>query len=195
MNLGGLGKQVGPLPLGVWLLVGGGGLWIAYRRSNAAPAAAAPAAGDPLPVGGGTDAQVSSWDGAPVVLSPVIQVAPPRIAIINTLPAPAPVTINVPAPIILPPAPPRVAPKPAPKPVATPAPKPAPVHRPQPWNRIYYRQGSVGPQVADIQRKVGATPDGIFGPKTAAAVRAFQSRNGLAADAIVGPLTWAKLYR
>jgi peptidoglycan hydrolase-like protein with peptidoglycan-binding domain len=35
--------------------------------------------------------------------------------------------------------------------------------------------------------------DGIFGPQTEGAVKAFQQSNGLAADGIVGPLTWPKL--
>ncbi|HET6872716.1 MAG TPA: peptidoglycan-binding protein [Sporolactobacillaceae bacterium] len=35
--------------------------------------------------------------------------------------------------------------------------------------------------------------DGINGPHTHSAVRAFQSRNGLAVDGIAGPRTWAKL--
>ena len=35
--------------------------------------------------------------------------------------------------------------------------------------------------------------DGVYGPKTEAAVRAFQSVSGLVVDGIVGPRTWAKL--
>jgi peptidoglycan hydrolase-like protein with peptidoglycan-binding domain len=35
--------------------------------------------------------------------------------------------------------------------------------------------------------------DGLGGPRTKAAVIAFQGANALAQDAIVGPLTWGKL--
>jgi peptidoglycan hydrolase-like protein with peptidoglycan-binding domain len=35
--------------------------------------------------------------------------------------------------------------------------------------------------------------DGIFGPNTESAVKAFQQSNSLAADGIVGPDTWPKL--
>jgi murein DD-endopeptidase MepM/ murein hydrolase activator NlpD len=40
---------------------------------------------------------------------------------------------------------------------------------------------------ADIQRLVGVTPDGIYGPATIAAVKAWQARNGLTADGVWGP--------
>lgn len=55
------------------------------------------------------------------------------------------------------------------------------------------KQGDKGNVVRYIQWRVGATIDGIFGPKTDSAVRAYQSKNELVADGIVGPKTWAKL--
>jgi peptidoglycan hydrolase-like protein with peptidoglycan-binding domain len=50
-----------------------------------------------------------------------------------------------------------------------------------------------GARVSWVQRRVGTTPDGIFGPKTDAAVKAFQTKHGLTADGIIGPLTFAPL--
>ena len=55
-------------------------------------------------------------------------------------------------------------------------------------------RGSEGPQVAQLQRQLGVTVDGDFGPQTEAAVRAFQRRTpGLKVDGIVGPATSAAL--
>ena len=60
--------------------------------------------------------------------------------------------------------------------------------------------GSRGESVRTLQERLNAkgfnagSVDGIFGKNTRAAVLAFQKANGLAADGIVGKLTWAKLY-
>lgn len=59
--------------------------------------------------------------------------------------------------------------------------------------RPMLRRGSRGDLVRHLQRIVGTTPDGIFGPKTEQAVRIFQKRNNLVVDGIVGPKTWAAL--
>jgi Putative peptidoglycan binding domain len=48
-----------------------------------------------------------------------------------------------------------------------------------------------GPSVARLQRRLGLADDGVFGPRTARAVKRFQARHGLARDGIVGPDTWA----
>ena len=44
-----------------------------------------------------------------------------------------------------------------------------------------------------LQNKLGVNPTGPFGPKTHAAVVAFQASKGLTADGIVGPKTWTAL--
>lgn len=54
-------------------------------------------------------------------------------------------------------------------------------------------RGASGSSVSVIQRIVGANPDGRFGPRTQAAVRAWQRSHGLVADGIVGRLTWAAM--
>lgn len=47
--------------------------------------------------------------------------------------------------------------------------------------------------VKQVQAKLGLDADGIFGPQTEAAVRAFQRGQDLVPDGIVGPITWAAL--
>ena len=60
-------------------------------------------------------------------------------------------------------------------------------------------QGSSGACVSYLQAllkyhgKLSTAPDGSFGPKTATAVRSFQTSKGVTADAIVGPTTWGLL--
>lgn len=60
------------------------------------------------------------------------------------------------------------------------------------------RIGDTGNDVAALQRALTAegfpcNPDGRFGPKTIAAVKAFQAAHGLTADGVVGPFTLAAL--
>jgi peptidoglycan hydrolase-like protein with peptidoglycan-binding domain len=61
------------------------------------------------------------------------------------------------------------------------------------------KKGSHGEAVVGLQeglQSLGYDPgavDGIFGPNTEQAVKAFQTDRGLTADGIVGPRTWAAL--
>lgn len=84
-------------------------------------------------------------------------------------------------------------------------PAPAP-HSPAPDDHntdvLLYR-GATGPQVAELQRRLKYAYagyagrldiDGVFGPRTEAAVREFQRRTpGLTVDGVVGPATAAAL--
>ena len=56
------------------------------------------------------------------------------------------------------------------------------------------RFGDVGPAVTAIQRQVGVTADGIFGPITRGAVERFQRDHGLGMTGIVDARTWAALF-
>jgi peptidoglycan hydrolase-like protein with peptidoglycan-binding domain len=47
--------------------------------------------------------------------------------------------------------------------------------------------------VRALQKKLGVKADGVYGPKTRAAVKRFQRANGLAVDGIAGPQTLAEL--
>ena len=61
--------------------------------------------------------------------------------------------------------------------------------------------GDTGPAVVGLQVMLTGysyTPgpiDGFYGPKTAEAVRAYQRRQGIDADSIVGPQTWGRLTK
>jgi peptidoglycan hydrolase-like protein with peptidoglycan-binding domain len=46
-----------------------------------------------------------------------------------------------------------------------------------------------------VQRALGISADGVFGPRTLEAIRSFQARVGLAVDGIVGPQTRAALLQ
>jgi peptidoglycan hydrolase-like protein with peptidoglycan-binding domain len=77
---------------------------------------------------------------------------------------------------------------------------------PQTWGAliIVLARGSTGDAVRALQeefrfRDLSGDPgralavDGVFGPRTAAAVRGFQQALGITVDGIVGPLTWRAL--
>ena len=61
------------------------------------------------------------------------------------------------------------------------------------------RQGSKGDEVKEVQRRLkqwgyySGSVDGVFGSGTKNAVIAFQKKNGLTADGIVGKSTYAAL--
>ena len=76
-------------------------------------------------------------------------------------------------------------------PIATPPVKPGVIPTPV---RPTIKLGSRGPYVTEWQKILGGSikADGIFGPLTDTATRAWQRANGLTPDGIVGPLTWAK---
>ena len=58
-------------------------------------------------------------------------------------------------------------------------------------SEIVIRLHDRGPAVAVLQRALGVTADGDFGPITLHAVKAFQARHGLLVDGQVGPHTRA----
>ena len=80
-------------------------------------------------------------------------------------------------------------------------PEPSPEPEPQPVVKPTLRRGSTGEYVKLLQTilvklgyDLGTTAvDSKFGKKTETAVKKFQKANGLVADGIVGPLTWAAL--
>jgi putative chitinase len=55
------------------------------------------------------------------------------------------------------------------------------------------KKGDNNENVKLLQSKLGVDPIGNFGPATEAAVKAFQAKNGLIADGIVGDGTWNKI--
>lgn len=62
------------------------------------------------------------------------------------------------------------------------------------------KYGSKGEYVRELQQKLtaagyGLAVDGVFGPKTLEAVKAYQAEHGLAVDGKVGPKTWAELNK
>lgn len=74
------------------------------------------------------------------------------------------------------------------RPKAQAKPAPVPVKLPP-----TLRRGSKGNDVKRLQRLIGVTADGDFGPATEAKVKKVQRAHKLAADGIVGPKTWRVL--
>ena len=78
---------------------------------------------------------------------------------------------------------------------------PAPEPTPEPEGDRDLKNGDEGADVKALQKaliKLGFScgkwgADGEFGPATRSAVLAFQRRNGLEADGIIGCQTWAAL--
>src|SRR5450631_246348 len=89
----------------------------------------------------------------------------------------------------------------APKPALNPAPTPAPKPSVAPWavtrytgyKAVVVQQGSRGAAVVVLQRALKATPDGSFGPKTRAALVAFQTQQHLARNGVANRPVWNRL--
>ena len=56
------------------------------------------------------------------------------------------------------------------------------------------RRGSRGKYAKMVQGVIGAKQDGWIGPASERRIKAWQRKNGLLADGIVGPKTWAKMF-
>ena len=57
------------------------------------------------------------------------------------------------------------------------------------------KSGSRGEQVSLLQRLIGVDADGVFGPRTQAALANWQRAHGLAPDGIAGARTWEALLQ
>jgi peptidoglycan hydrolase-like protein with peptidoglycan-binding domain len=62
-----------------------------------------------------------------------------------------------------------------------------------PYVHLVLRRGSRGSAVAALQRRLGVTADGWFGPRTQAAVKRFQVRHHLPVTGVVRARTWRVL--
>lgn len=60
---------------------------------------------------------------------------------------------------------------------------------------LCYNPRKYDANVVKVQQKLGIAADGYFGPMTKKAVQAFQRANKLDADGVIGPLTWAKMFK
>ena len=67
------------------------------------------------------------------------------------------------------------------------------VHAPASSSHATLKRGDNSPAVAKMQRALGISADGDFGPGTETALKRWQAANGLTADGVAGPKTLAKL--
>ena len=58
-----------------------------------------------------------------------------------------------------------------------------------------YKRGDKSPVVGQIQKALHLVQDNVFGSITEEAVKAFQAKNHLKSDGMVGPATLAKLIQ
>ena len=127
-----------------------------------------------------------SGPGSPRVQEPTATPEPTFASVIesrDTLPTPTP----TPSPV------------PTPTPIPTPTPSPSPLPVPESFTTL--RKSDKGEAVVALQRKLielgyleQGSNDGDFGSGTEAAVKEFQTNNGLEADGIAGNATQTRLY-
>lgn len=67
----------------------------------------------------------------------------------------------------------------------------------EPWHFEYKptkdKNNKPNDKTKKLQKAIGVTADGVFGVGTFNALKAWQAKNGLVADGIDGPKTWAKI--
>ena len=88
--------------------------------------------------------------------------------------------------------------EPTPEATETPTPTPEPIQTPSVWTTL--RANDKGSDVSQLQEALirlgylAGKPDGTYGQKTVAAVKAFQKANGLKADGVAGAETQKALF-
>lgn len=70
----------------------------------------------------------------------------------------------------------------------------APKKSKYPNPNVVFKLGSVAKYVGYIQKELGLKVDNIFGPKTEAALKAWQKKHGLVADGKFGQKSWKVMF-
>lgn len=199
-----LERDAGPLPVGGWvLMIGGAAVIVLTLRNQRAREADTVVQQVPVPVGG-----IAAVDQAPTYVNSFTHVNVPQFeALLDALTGQTEATkantgalvdntsglgeVRDKAAEIVNAIPLLSAPAPAPA---------APAKQIVPYPGHTSQQGSKGGIVKLIQQQLnakagaGLVVDGIFGPRTRAAVVAYQRSRGLLVDGIVGPQTWGSLF-